>query len=149
VSNICFPAGTPIQTDQGNILIEQIDTAKHQYTLAGQPILHITQTRTNDKYLIAFEAHSLGHNQPTHRTVMSKDHQVLFKGKLAPAFRYLELSKHVKRVAYSGEVLYNVLLSDYSIMRVNNLACETLHPDNAIAKLYTSNPYTEKPYCAK
>ena len=37
---------------------------------------------------------------------------------------------------YNGEILYNVLLADYGRMEVNNMVCETLHPDNIIAKLY-------------
>ena len=71
---------------------------------------------------------------------MTKDHKVLFNGQLVPAFRFLDFSSNVRKVKYSGETLYNVLLDeDYGVMNVNNLICETLHPDNVIAKLYTSN----------
>jgi hypothetical protein len=135
MSNICFPAGTPIQTDQGLVSIDKLDTRKH--TIHRQPILHVTQTRTQDKYLVAFEPHSLGSNQPTRRTVMTKDHKIMHKGKLAPAYRFLDITSEVNKVAYHGELLYNVLLAKHSTMRVNNLECETLHPDNTIAKLYT------------
>jgi hypothetical protein len=40
-------------------------------------------------------------------------------------------------VPYYGEPLYNVLLEQQSTMTINGLICETLHPDNLIAKLYT------------
>jgi hypothetical protein len=40
----------------------------------------------------------------------------------------------VIKVKYSGELLYNVLLEQHSTMKVNNILCETLHPENAIAK---------------
>jgi hypothetical protein len=32
--------------------------------------------------------------------------------------------------------MFNVLLDTYEVMYVNNMLCETLHPDNIIAKLY-------------
>ena len=67
---------------------------------------------------------------------MTKDHQIMYNGALVPAYRFIRFSKHVSKVAYSGEILYNVLLATHSTMRVNNLICETLHPENIIAKLY-------------
>ncbi len=135
ISNICFPAGTPIQTDQGIFPIEQLDITKH--TIGNQPILHVTQTVTLDPYLIAFAPNSIERNYPTQHTVMSKDHQVEYKGCMAPAYRFLNHSKHITKVRYNGELLYNILLPTYGKIKVNNLICETLHPENKIAKLYT------------
>lgn len=132
ISNICFPAGTPVKTDQGIISIEQIDTQKH--TIHNQPILHVTQTVTLDKYLICFEKGSIGPNLPNKKTVMSKDHQIMYNGQLVPAYRFLDMTSEVKKVKYSGEILYNVLLADWSTMSVNNLICETLDPKSAIAQ---------------
>ena len=70
---------------------------------------------------------------------MTKDHKIMYKGQLVPAYRFLNMTNNVKKVKYSGEVLYNVLLEDYSTMSVNNMVCETLHPNNVIARLYSSN----------
>ena len=43
----------------------------------------------------------------------------------------------IYKVEYTGEILYNVLLQDkYDKMIVNNLFCETLDPNNGIAKMY-------------
>ena len=42
----------------------------------------------------------------------------------------------VKKVKYTGHVLYNVLLENHDKMLVNNLICETLHPQNKVARLY-------------
>ena len=64
---------------------------------------------------------------------------VEFEGRLVPAYRFLDYSDQVKKVKYTGEVLYNVLLAQYGKIDVNNLVCETLHPENIIAKLYTGN----------
>jgi hypothetical protein len=140
-SNICFPAGTPIQTDQGIINIEQLD--KNINTIRGEPILQITKTVTLDKYLIYFEKSSLGRNIPNKKTIMSKDHKIEFQGQMVPSYKMLDYSKEVKKVKYSGEVLYNVLLPKYSLMNVNGLMCETLHPENIIAKLY-NGAFTEE-----
>ena len=134
ISNICFPAGTPVQTDQGIVAIDTLDPQTH--TINNQPILHITKTTTLDPYLIRFDINSLERNIPTQKTLMTKDHKIMFQGKLVPAYRFLDYSDKVKKVKYSGETLYNVLLAEHSTINVNNLICETLHPDNIIAKLY-------------
>jgi N-acetylneuraminic acid mutarotase len=137
ISNICFPSGTPIQTDQGIIPIEQINRLQH--TINGQTIQHITKTVTMDKHLICFKKNSLGKNYPSRDTIMSCEHKIEYDGKLAAAYRFLDLTDQVVKVKYTGEILYNVLLVKYGTMSVNNLTCETLHPENIIAKLYTSN----------
>lgn len=136
VSNICFPSGTPITTDQGIIPIEALD--KNVHTIGNKDILHVTHTVTLDKYLICFEKDALDFNYPNNTTIMTKDHKVLYNGTLVPAHKFLGDSSQVKKVIYSGEILYNVLLEDYSTMKVNNMVCETLHPDNVIAKLHMS-----------
>ena len=137
ISNICFPEGTPIKTDQGIVNIELLDERTH--TIGQKSILHITKTTTMDKYLIRFEKNALGRNVPDKKTIMTKDHQIMFEGRLVPAYRFLDYTDQVKKVKYSGETLYNVLLKEHGLMNVNNLLCETLHPDNIIAKLYTTN----------
>lgn len=49
---------------------------------------------------------------------------------------FLHKYNNVAKVKNDGEFMYNVLMEDYSTMRVNNLICETLHPENAVAILY-------------
>jgi hypothetical protein len=144
ISDICFPAGTPIKTDQGVINIELLQTGIH--TIRGQVIEHVTQTVTRDNYLIAFEPSALDYNVPTKTTIMSKDHCIVFKGQLVPAHRFLnpyyDYYGRVKKVTYSGEILYNVLLATHGVMEVNNMRCETLHPANLIAKMYKGSTTT-------
>ena len=140
ISNICFLSGTPIQTNQGIIAIEKLNTKIH--TINNQPIKHITQTTTLDKYLICFQKDALGRNVPCATTIMSKDHKIDFEGQLIPAYRFLNFSRAVTKVKYTGQILYNVLLDNYDRINVNNLICETLHPENIIAKLYSNN-YTD------
>jgi hypothetical protein len=140
MSNICFPAGTPVQTDQGIVNIEKLDKFKH--TIQGERILHVTKTVTIDPYLIYFNKHSICKNSPMKTTIMTKDHKIMFEGKMVPSYRLLDYSSEIKKVKYSGEVLYNVLLHTHGIIHVNGLLCETLDPENIIAKLYT-HIYTE------
>ncbi len=119
------------------IPIDMIDTKKH--SINHKPIKHVTQTMSVDKHLICFQAHSLGHNTPTQKTIMTKDHKVLYRGAMVSAHRFLGMSKNITKVKYSGELLYNILLAEHEIMDVNNLQCETLHPENIIAQLYNNN----------
>ena len=140
ISNICFPAGTPIKTDQGIVAIDHIDTAYH--TIGGKRILDITQTVSLDRFLVKFNKDCLGPNWPSADTIMTKEHKVLYTGKLAPAYKFLNISSDVKRVKYTGEIVYNVLMEKHELMNVNNLICETLHPDNLIAKIYR-NRFTD------
>jgi hypothetical protein len=46
--------------------------------------------------------------------------------------------KNVHKIKYNGDILYNVLLEKYDKILVNNLICETLHPNNVVAKWHTS-----------
>jgi uncharacterized repeat protein (TIGR03803 family) len=137
VSNICFPETTPIVTDQGIIPIEKINPELH--TIRDQKIKAITQTITQDAYLVCFEANSLGKNYPKKTTTMSKEHKILYKGKMIKADKFIGRFENVKPVKYNGEILYNVLMEEYNFVNVNNMICETLHPNNIVAKLYTNH----------
>ena len=135
VSDICFPAGTPIQTDQGLIMIDKINPAIH--TIRNKIIADITKTITADNFLVGFKKNALGFAYPTSKTLMSKNHKVYYQGKMRKAKTFLGHFEKVIKVKYTGEILYNVLMDDYTTLRANNLICETLHPANIVAKLYT------------
>ena len=134
---ICFPAGTPVLTDQGEIAIHKLDPKKH--TIRNQPIIAITKTVPLYEYIICIKKDSLGVNLPNRHTFISKDHKVLYMNKLVPA----ETLPGAIKVKYSNQILYNVLLKDYSTMSVNQLTVETLHPENTLAKLYAGK-YTDE-----
>ena len=129
-ADICFPSKTPIQTDQGIIAIEKINPSIH--TINNKKIVHITKTISKDEYLVCFKKDSLGPNYPSADTTMSKEHKVYYAGKMTEAG---ELMDGIK-VEYNGEILYNILMEEYSQIVVNNLICETLHPDNIVSKMY-------------
>jgi len=134
ISNICFPAGTPIVTDQGLIHIEKINPDIH--TIRNKKIVGITKIYSIDKYLVCFEKDALGQNIPNQKTIITKNHRILYKGKMIQAKEFIDKFDNVYKIKYKGEMLYNVLMEKHDKMIVNNLICETLHPENSIAKLY-------------
>jgi len=137
ISNICFPAGTLISTDQGEISIEKI--IPFENTINNKNIQAITKTISYDTYLVCFDKNALGNNYPNKKTTMSKHHKILYKGQMIEAYKFLGYFEKVKQVDYNREILYNVLMEKYENIIVNNIMCETLHPNNIIAKLYNSN----------
>jgi len=134
ISIICFPAKTPIQTDQGFINIDEINPSVH--TIRKRKIVGITRTITQEKHLVCFEKDALGVNLPSQKTVITKNHCILYKGKMMKAKEFVGLNDNIYFKKYRGEVLYNVLMEEHDKMIVNNLICETLHPNNSVAKLY-------------
>jgi hypothetical protein len=140
-SNICFPAGTLVRTDQGEVAIDLLQPGKH--TLGGKAIQHLTRTQSRDTYLIHVGKDALGWNKPSRPTVLTKDHKIEYEGALIQAHRLSSYSENVTKVKYNGEVLYNVLLAEYGTMSVNNLRCETLDPTSPIACVYRGVAYKE------
>lgn len=142
ISNICFPAKTPILTDQGLINIEKIIPGLH--TIRNKNIIGITKTITQHNSLVCFDKDSLANNIPSEKTIISRNHKILYKGRMIQAKHFVNKIDNVYRVKYKGEILYNVLMDEHDKMIVNNLVCETLDPTSDIAKLHllleTLNP---------
>jgi hypothetical protein len=136
-ANICFPANTPIKTDQGVIAIQNIVTSFH--TIKSKPIIAITRTMLLENFLVCFEPHSLRKNYPSQRTIMSGEHKVRYNSELTEARNFVGKFEGVKLVDYNGEVLYNILLDTHETVKVNGMVCETLHPKNAVAQLYNKS----------
>ena len=131
----CFPAGTPVTTDQGLVAIEKLNTDKH--TIRGKEIVAITQSRPLQKHIVCFEKDSLSKNVPSQQTLCSMEHKVFYKGEMTKARNLVDLCENVTFVPYTGETLYNVLLKKQDKMMINNLICETLDPKNIMAKIST------------
>ena len=139
ISNSCFPAGTPISTNMGPIAIECIDTRIH--TIRNKRIAAVTQSTTPDKYTVCFEKDAIGINIPSEQTVISKNHLLMYKGKVVPAKEFIATHPNcVCKMPYNGEILYNILLDEHGKMVVNNMICETLHPTSTIAQVYRILP---------
>ena len=133
-SNVCFPAKTPVLTNQGPINIEDINPAVH--TIRNKKIVAITKTVAHDKNLVRIAKHALGHLYPEKTTFISQNHKVFFQGQMVKAKHLVDEANGVTLVPYNGEALYNVLLEEHEKMQVNNLIVETLHPEHKVAKLY-------------
>jgi hypothetical protein len=131
--NICFPAGTPISTDSGDIVIEELNPELH--TINNKKIKLITKTCASlDEFLVCFEKNSLYPNYPKEKTIMSSAHKILYKNQMIEAYKFLGKNK-VTKIIYTGETLYNILMEKYDRISVNNLICETLCNNN-ITKMY-------------
>jgi hypothetical protein len=131
-ANICFPANTPIQTDQGTIPIEDIVPNKH--TIRNEPILAVTRTKSQEKSLILLEKDALGKNYPSKDTIMSREHKIVYNGRMQKAKALI--GNKVKEVEYNGEILYNIVMKRHYLIQINHLLCETLHAKNEVAKYY-------------
>jgi len=135
---ICLVSGTPIVTDQGIVPIEQIDTTKH--TISNKRIVAVTKTITPEKHLVVFEKDSIAINCPSQLTIMTPGHEVLYKGKLVQSKHFVGRLDGVHTIPYNGkDILYNVLLEQHGLMKVNNMVLETLHPSNKVAKQILEN----------
>ena len=135
VYNICLLGDTIINTDQGNIEIENIIPGK--YTICKKPILHITKTISNDTYLVKFMKNSLGKNIPNKDLVMTKNHMINIGTLNLPAKFFIN-NKNIIKVKNTYEPLYNILMENYEYVNADNVSVETLHPENIMAKLVSS-----------
>ena len=139
---ICFPAGTPVLTDQGNIPIEEINPEVH--TIKKKPIIAVTQSFMNEDTIVCIEKHSLGINIPNKKTYISNYHAIIYKNNLIPAKQLVGRLRGVYHVKYNKQILYNILMEKHYIMNVNNMRVETLNPKNIVAKLYTNEHSPEE-----
>jgi hypothetical protein len=128
ISNICFVKGTPVLTDQGIIEIQDIT---NENTINNIRVKYITQTTTNDNFLVCIEKDAICENIPSQKTILSENHKLLYNGQMVKAENVT-----TSRIPYNGEILYNVLLEENGVMLVNNLVCETLDINNVVALLY-------------
>ena len=138
----CFPAGTPVQTDQGELAIEKLVPGEH--TVRGKAIVAMIRTTPLQKHIVCFEKNSLGRNVPSKQTLCSKEHKVFYNGEMIKARDLVERCNGVTMVDYTGETLFNVLLEKHGKMEINNMICETLHPKNIAAKIARMKEGREK-----
>lgn len=134
---ICFPAGTPVTTDQGDISIELINPDIH--TILNKKIIAITETITHDNNIVCFEKNSLGYNVPDKKTYISKYHGIIHNNKLIEANKFIGRLPGIYYKKYNNEILYNILMEKHYIIKINNMKVETLNPNNFVAQLYTKN----------
>ena len=139
---ICFPKGTPVTTNLGTIAIEKLNPDQH--TINGKEIVAICTAIPLQKHIVCFEKDALSKNVPSQQTLCSLEHKVLYKNKMTKARNLVDLCENVTLVPYNSETLFNVLLKKHDKMMINNLICETLHPENIAAKINTIKDIQKK-----
>ena len=139
--SICFPKGTPVTTNQGEIAIEKLRPGFH--TIRGKKITAITCTQPDTTHIIHIKKNALGKNVPCASTQISNHHRVFYKGHMVKASDLVNMCEGVVTTSYGGEVLYNVVMKKHDKMMINNLICETLHPENAMARI-CAGEYTHR-----
>ena len=140
ITPTCFPAGTPILTDQGIVPIEKIIPTIH--TINKERIVAVTQTITNEDTLVCIQKNALGNNVPSEKTIISRCHSIWYNCKMVKAKHLLNLIKNKKKIntiKYNKERLYNILMKTHNQMFVNNMIVETLDPKDIVSKLYSKN----------
>ena len=133
--DICFPAGTPVQTDQGEIAIEKLTS---ENTIDGVNVVAVVPVYNECDYLVKINKHALGPNYPKKTTLVSRNHRVFVdkKGsdKSVPALALYNGKTITVVQREEHETIYNVLLPTYSKMTINGLVVETLHPKSVYAR---------------
>ena len=131
-SNICFSEGSIVTTDQGDVEIQNIDITYN--TIQGNKIIALTETQSVDDYLVKIKKNAFG-NVPTQDTETTGNHMI-FNGLSMVRAKTLINGTTIEKIPYRGLPLYNILLEKHDLMMVNGLVCETLNPENPIAKYY-------------
>jgi hypothetical protein len=125
---VCFLKGTPVETDQGEVEIDKL--VPDINTINGKRIIKVVETYGNPTCLRLIKKDLISSDVPNKDTVITKWHKVLFNGKLIMAKDLPGI--HVCQ--YNGEALYNVLMDEHDMMKVNGMTVETLDPANKINK---------------
>jgi len=135
---ICFPAGTPVITDQGEIAIDKIDPEKH--TINTNKIEGVTETKGIENYVVMIKKDAFSKTVPCRDTIISANHKIMFNNQMIQASEFVDKNmypRHIYKIPYSGYTLYNVLLEDkHGLMIVNSLIAETLSPNSINAWLF-------------
>jgi hypothetical protein len=87
VSTICFDKDCKVLTNYGYVKLCEVDIHKH--TINDNKIVAVTKTIYHGDELIIMKKNSLGPRTPNKDTIMTKEHCILFKGKLIPANKFV------------------------------------------------------------
>ena len=135
--DICFVKDTMVQTDQGQVAIQNLRPGKH--TLFKQYILAVTETIHTDAQLVKVAAYAFG-SYPTKDTYVSKNHKINGADSFKEAQEYVN-GVTVTLVPYHRQPLYNVLCERPAFMKVHGMMAETLDPTSDIALYHKSKRY--------
>jgi len=143
-ANICFPPGTLVSLDQGDIEIQNVDTSKH--TLNGKKILFVTQTIPTKPDVVRIEKGAFASNVPSQTVETTRAHIIEYNGERKMAEEWVN-DKSITFVPNTHKILYNLLLETHEMMTVYNLQAETLNPVRKLAHKYFAKLIKEKEIC--
>lgn len=123
-SNICILEDSYIETDQGNLLIQNLTT---QNTIHKLPVLDIYRSLATQPF-VCIKKHSLGYNIPSRDTYLSNKHLLYDRSNnlLMNSEEFIDETKIIQANINKQKYCYHILLSNWSLLKVNNLECESL-----------------------
>lgn len=130
-SSICILEGSYVNTDQGVQLIEQLTT---EYTIHSLPILHIYRSLATQPF-VCFKQDSFGDNHPDRDTYVSNKHLVYDREQnlLTNACDFIDEPRIIQANVEANKYCYHILLPNWSLIKVNNMECESLCSVNDIS----------------
>lgn len=161
---VCFAAGTMIKTAKGECKVENLSVGDQVLTIdmGLQPIrwigfrdLNIQDLRRSPElYPIRICPHALGDNHPEHDLLVSPQHRVLIRNRVAHRMfntnEVLLAAKHLcglKGVEVADDVTdiryYHILFDHHQIIWSNNAATESLYTGPEAVKALTKEQLTE------
>ena len=132
----CFPKGTPINTDDGIIEIQDIIPSRH--TIRGNNVRAIVMSQWTQGNMILFKKNCLYKNVPSSNTLISMKHQIYYDGNMLDADCFVLLNKAEAIPHTINKPIYNVLLDKHDKMITNNMIVETQNPNSMIGYLYNN-----------
>jgi len=118
-----FPKNTVVTTDQGNVRIQDVDSAFH--TINGDQIAAVTETQPIEPRLVCFPRDCFKPGYPSAPTFMTPDHQLFFLGRMTPASSLVGKVGNVGVLENYTDKVYNVVMPESRLMLVNQLTVET------------------------
>ena len=136
---ICLARGSLVETDQGEIPIEEIND---NYTIDGNEVDKVVESSNNFSYMVLIKKSALELNVPNKDTYLSYKHRVMHNNTIQTAIKMINGTTIIKYKTKEPK-MYNVLLKHkkHSTMKVHNMVVETLDP------FYTNKIY--KPFYIK
>lgn len=122
---ICFALDEVVHTDQGDVLIQDIKEGEH--SIRGMTIKKLSKNRCKRSKMVLIQKDAFGPNVPNKDTKITLDHKIFYGGKMRPVHRLLH-KNGLSLIESKKQIVYNIMLSNYSWMKVNNMVVETLYP---------------------
>ncbi len=139
----CFNGDAMILTDQGKIMIKDIN--KDIHTIKKRKILGLVQCHFDNKGGFLIPKDGIEKNVPDRDTKIGWWHRIWYKGKLRLISRLYNKGKLPKLIPIdgNGETFYTIYLEVYGKMKVNNILAETLNTDSHVCHYYNKFGLTE------